>query len=409
MHIPLNNLYHWIESLLPEPAIVYRFDPPGAKSITNLTHLVLYSDLDQHLLPEIICHDQEPLFFSMYENFNSEIVNKLIGIRDTSEATICANNLRAALNQVSIYDNVILIHSEKNSSELETYAQNGYIPVHYWAHAVIARDWFRFAKWDTRIKENINFDKLFLIYNRDWTGTREYRLKFAQMLVDNQLLPWCKTSIQKTINCSNYQFKNSKLSPNEFDFINQFNENNIPASASADYNVTDVNDTAISVVLETMFDDTRIHLTEKTLRPIACGHPFILAAGPNSLEYIKSYGFKTFSPWIDESYDSETDSLLRLEKIIKSMKKIQSLPATDQEDVLKEIYKIAEFNKNWFFSDEFATVIKNELKANLDRAFSQVKKTRGKYYLRRYYRYRSSYVERRRAKLLKLRQLRQTK
>jgi hypothetical protein len=48
-------------------------------------------------------------------------------------------------------------------------------------------------------------------------------------------------------------------------------------------------------VAETVFD-TRIHLTEKTLRPIACGHPFILAAGPGSLKYLQTYGFRTFSP-----------------------------------------------------------------------------------------------------------------
>jgi hypothetical protein len=45
-------------------------------------------------------------------------------------------------------------------------------------------------------------------------------------------------------------------------------------------------------------------LTEKALRPIACGQPFILAATPGSLQYLRSYGFKTFSGYIDETYDT---------------------------------------------------------------------------------------------------------
>lgn len=406
MHIPLDNLYHWIESLLPEPAIICRFYPPGEKSITNLSYLNPYSDIEGHILPEVICHDQEPLFFKLYENLDVDTVKTLIGYCDISESDLCNANLRAALQQTSIYDKVILIHSEKNSTELDKYAQNGFIPVHYWAHAIIARDWFRYAQRDTRLKQNLNFDKLFLIYNRDWTGTREYRLKFSQLLVDHKLLPECKTSISKTVNAETYQFKNLKFAPSDFEFLKHIVENVVSAASSANYEFQDFNNTAISVVLETIFDDPRIHLTEKILRPIACGHPFILAAGPASLEYVKSYGFKTFDPWIDESYDSEPDSSVRLEKIIASMKKIQSLSAVEQQEILEEIYKIAEFNRTWFFSDEFADMVQGELEKNLTQALDTVKHTRGKYYLHRQSRSRTPYVARRREKLLKLKQLR---
>lgn len=408
MHIPLDNLYHWIESQLPEPAAIYRFDPPGEKSIRNLSYLHPYSDIEEHILPEVICHDQEPLFFNLYKNIDIDTASTLEAAKDIPVAELCGKNLRAALKQTSIYDKAILVHSEKNSSDLDDYILNGYIPVHYWAHAIIARDWFRFAKWDSRLEPNLIPDKLFLVYNRDWSGTREYRLKFSQMLVENQLLSACKTSILKLSEHSQHQFKNAKLMPDSFEFLDQIAENKALPSSSADYNTDDINSTGISIVLETMFDDTRIHLTEKVLRAIACGHPFILAAGPGSLEYIKSYGFKTFGPWIDESYDKESDSLLRLEKIISSMKKIHGLSADDQKTLLAEIYKIAEFNKSWFFSDEFANVVKNELKVNLADAFVLVKQTRGKNYLKRHYRH-SSFVERRRAKLLKLRQLRNSK
>jgi hypothetical protein len=132
------------------------------------------------------------------------------------------------------------------------------------------------------------------------------------------------------------------------------------------------------VVLETVFDDSRIHLTEKTLRPIACGHPFLLAAGPGSLEYLRSYGFQTFAPWIDETYDQEINSVKRLQKIINSMKKINDLSPADFDQFLIETKRIAEFNKTHFFSDAFEQQITTELKDNLINAFNTLKKPRGR-------------------------------
>ena len=122
-------------------------------------------------------------------------------------------------------------------------------------------------------------------------------------------------------------------------------------------------------------------MTEKTLRPIACGHPFVLAAGPGALSYLRNYGFRTFEPWIDESYDLETDSLRRLEKIIHAMKQIQSLQGQQLQDFCQAVSAIAEFNKNHFYSDKFLHIVKNELQENLKSAYKVVYNTRGKHYL----------------------------
>jgi hypothetical protein len=147
------------------------------------------------------------------------------------------------------------------------------------------------------------------------------------------------------------------------------------ASASADYDVEDHLSTSISVVLETQFDGTKIHLTEKICRALACGHPFILAAGPHSLEYLKTYGFETFSPWLDESYDSEIDSEIRLKKIINSMKKFSSLPQPQKAQALAQINQIAQRNKQRFFSNDFYHCMNQELTTGLSAAFEQAAKT----------------------------------
>jgi hypothetical protein len=183
------------------------------------------------------------------------------------------------------------------------------------------------------------------------------------------------------VHFSQHQFKNSDFKLDFPELIDQFSNNDFSSTASADYNPEDFANSEISVVLETVFDDSRIHLTEKTLKPIACGHPFILAAGPGALEYIRNYGFKTFAPWIDESYDQETDSLQRLEKIIAAMKKIQNLQGQELENFRGGIKQIAEFNKMHFFSDKFFNIVTSELKNNINSAYNQITKTQGKHYL----------------------------
>lgn len=62
-----------------------------------------------------------------------------------------------------------------------------------------------------------------------------------------------------------------------------------------------------------------IFLTEKTFRAIACKHPFIIASRPNILKALREKGYRTFSPFIDESYDDIGEDFARLDKIIKTI------------------------------------------------------------------------------------------
>lgn len=410
--VPLSQLYNWITGLLPEEATLYAFYIDGNKDIFNLRQFNYRSDLEYYLFPEIICNDQEPLNFDLYNNLSDEQISSLRSRLDAPDDIVKKFNLRAAANVVSMYDKIILLHSEKNSKDLSKYLYNDYIGVYYWAHAIIARDWYRFAEHDSRLKnvESYSNKKLFLVYNRDWQGSREYRLKFSEMLFSENLINDCQTSIMKIsdsgLTPNNYKFRNLKLKPDGFDFLNHYSTNTLDSSVSADYVPYDFCSTYVSVVLETIFDDTKIHLTEKILRPIACGHPFILAAGPHSLEYLRSYGFKTFSPWIDETYDQEVDSVQRLQKIIGSMKQLQSLPRARLLEIYNELIKIAEFNQQRFFSKEFMDQVTNELTNNLKNAFTSVKQTRGKLFLYKKSKSFSKKYARRLAIVKKLRDLR---
>jgi hypothetical protein len=393
MSIPLDNLYHWVESLVTKPVILYVFRPHGSKKISDCSWLCDYDFTTRYKNIPIIMYDQEPLDWNLYNSpeqyshfkryKDKEQENLRIDLQFDYLSKFNLKSITLIKNSI-LYDQSILVHSEKNSIDLDQYQQNGFLCVHYWAHAVIARDWYRFAQIDSRLNAVKNTDHKFLIYCRDWSHGREYRLKFMEMLCQHQLDQVSRTSIMHinsdNMHFSQHQFLNPSFELCEPDLISKLSSNNHSSSVSADYDSDDFVETQISVVLETVFDGSRIHLTEKTLRPIACGHPFVLVAGPGALEYIRSYGFKTFGPWIDESYDSETDSFERMKKIIKSMKQIQQLQGQEQQDFLQSVRQIAEFNKKHFFSDEFFYQVQNELKINLNQACDQAMQTRGQHY-----------------------------
>ena len=388
MSIPLDNLYHWIEGMLPAPAVIYLFYPHGTKNISNLIKIrtVDYSKFWFDI--PVIMHDQEPLDYNYYANLSADeiihnhlpqIPTQLVEYKRRCAEYCASRNLASVLYfDGTCYEKIILLHSEKNSHEVDRYNQDNFLLVYYWSHAVIARDWYRFAQFDPRIDQPAKKQKTFLIYCRDWSHRREYRLKFVDLLIEHNLQEFCQIGLSK-ISSDRYLYTEHNFTNSDFVLHNNLDcipDNTVDSNESARYIPDDFNCTKISVVLETVFDDQRIHLTEKILRSIACAHPFILAAGPGSLEYLRSYGFKTFDPWIDESYDQESNSLLRLKKIVNSMKKIIDVSHSEY----LEIKRIAKFNQQHFFSREFEQQVTQELQHNLGTAFDQMPTPRSKFW-----------------------------
>jgi hypothetical protein len=387
MSIPLDRLYHYIETIANKirgnDVIIYRFYPHGSKKLEDLQLLRDYADVKKIVTSQqIFCHDQEPLAFDFYKSvdlhhtfpsdYSKEYANALtdLGVNWSDY------NIRSVPGgPISIYDQCILLHSERRSVNADRYEQHGFVPVYYWNHALLALDWYRYAQHLTFTKQTNQ--TLFLIYNRAWSGTREYRLKFADLLVENKLLDFCQTSIgfvDNNINYKDHQFVNPLWKPiHQLDYY--FNNNSTSSCYSADFNVDDYRSTDVEVILETLFDDSRLHLTEKTLRPIACGQPFILCATKGSLEYLRSYGFQTFNKVFDESYDNYNDPMERLTAIIKLMKEIASWTESERMIKIQLLQQIAEYNQQYFFSKDFFNKITNELHSNLQTGITLVENT----------------------------------
>lgn len=323
------------------------------------------------ILPHVWCHDQECM------DLNRVPLSHRLFIVDNKFYTADKDYVwfkNHTGTPYQLYKQIILVHSEFNSPVIQKLQDHGYVPVHWFSHALIARDWYRFAEHDHKLDKSLGqFDKLFLIYNRAWSGSREYRIKFAEMLVTHNLVDQCQTSfgfVDSNRHYSQHVFSNPEFKPT-LELENYFLPNTYDATSSADYNTSDYQNNAIEIVLETIFDDPRNHLTEKSLRPIATGTPFMLVSSPGSLQYLKRYGFETFSPLINEQYDSIADPVQRMQAIAEEMSRIQSLGATQFNEFIIQCLAIAQRNKQRFFSQDFFDQVVNEYRQGMNQAVAE--------------------------------------
>ena len=372
MSVPLDRLYNFLHDHCNHDVIIYHFFPHGSKNPNNITALFAHSTdlITLYTKPVVLFHDQEPLTFSEWTE-----------IHPGYKITGCPHSrFKMKVGTFSIYDKLILVHSELNSEQVELFDQDGAVPVYYWSHAIIARDWFRYAERDCKLN-NKNVQKQFLIYNRAWQGSREYRLKLADLLVINDLQHHCITSfnsVDQDKDYSKHEFVNQQFTPVTKNLASYFSQNSAPSSASADYDRLDYQSTNVEVILETLFDDTRWHLTEKTFRALAVGQPFILCSTPGSLKYLRSYGFETFDRCWDESYDTIVDPLQRLTAIVELMKNYKDYDIVQAK-------AIAQRNKQRFFSEDFWQYVVAEFETNFAHAVKLIEQSRsGAYFLRQY-------------------------
>ena len=115
------------------------------------------------------------------------------------------------------------------------------------------------------------------------------------------------------------------------------------------------------LVTETVATGRRLHLTEKTFKPICLQMPFIIVGTRGSLEYLRSYGFQTFSSLWDESYDDEHDDVVRLEKIAQLLKELDALSQKEKQKLFQASDDIIQHNYNHFYNGGFEKILWAEL------------------------------------------------
>lgn len=275
----------------------------------------------------------------------------------------------------------IFVNSEISQEKNELLNKLGMVDWYYFFHGFASLFWYSDLKYLP--KQDIKRIKVFSCYNNLISGFRNYRLYLISMLEQKNLIK--HGSVSCNLQDQFGTWKTSVMSPNlsknaKYAIYNTFSKFDSPLTAdkeythgklSADTDFDDINNCHWHVVTETVFFQDKLHLTEKVFKPIANRLPFILVAAPGNLAYLKSYGFKTFDRWIDESYDNETDPEKRIGLIVQEIEKLCNLSEDELNTITNEVQDVVDYNFNWFYGG-FKELIVNEMVDNYIQALDEL-------------------------------------
>jgi hypothetical protein len=300
--------------------------------------------------PMFIFYDQEPLNLAYNKNLFDHI----------------KNNSRGPY---------ILISTEQDSEEKTRICDEyGFASIDYFFHIFAAHDWYRGHEYIPNIIKPIDRElkKTFITFNRLTSNERIYRSLFVNELYKNNLLNSGYVSFSR--NCPDggsfddnlrAGIKNQYLDPalveEAISNINQLPElridfedhDYIPNQSMLLSPLDKLMESFVFVVTETCYWQRKTHLTEKIFKPIVLQMPFILVGCAHNLEYLRSYGFRTFSDFWDESYDAIEDPIERLRAIVKILQDLSTMDAKQQKCMLRDMQPVLEHNYNLFNDPKF--------------------------------------------------------
>jgi hypothetical protein len=299
--------------------------------------------------PRIRVHftDQEPLYNSWLEKLSSHpevIYTRMMLAQDPYLLTIIA----------------VSEHSSQASDLRHAWAEDKSV-WYYFYHGFAALDWYRNIRYLPPVRQ---YSKLFISFNNLFENKRSYRLNLIARL--------CRAGVDKlgyiSINQERTQERirkeifssTSELSVDSKKIIYEnlpkniehmvIDTHKIKGSLSADDNLNTLARGLFHVVTETIFYDNKLHLTEKIFKPIVVRRPFFLVCAPGNLAYLKSYGFRTFDRWLDESYDTEPDPDRRIQLIVDELVRLSQLSPAELDAMYQDMQETLDFNHNYFYT-----------------------------------------------------------
>jgi hypothetical protein len=119
--------------------------------------------------------------------------------------------------------------------------------------------------------------------------------------------------------------------------------NGIPYNISQTIPINMYNQCYFNLIVESNLGvPNEFHLSEKTLKPIMTGMPFVMAGGAGYLTHLHKLGFRTFSDLWSEEYDTIENLQDRIKEIVKLT---QTLATFDWEKHQARLIEITNFNK----------------------------------------------------------------
>jgi hypothetical protein len=334
--IRIDEVYYnvFLQAVKDKPISMHWFDPFGTTAYGNICSRPNIVEP----ATRILFWDQEPLYLERVEDVLPKFKSCY---RDDSHG----------------YDPVIVVTSEKQSDLVDwmcdTYGvSTGYYFFHGWA----ALDWYRgynhsflSQPWLER-----EFDHAFLCPNNIVGGQRIHRLRLLSALGQRECIsqnlisfpsvcPYENKSVQSLFETHELPFPKSLSLP----LIIDHDLNHAANSHRIDFWAQAMR-CFCHVVTETACDDHRIHITEKTFKPIVLQQPFLIVGNQGALKYLRDYGFQTFGDIWDERYD-DLDYEHRINAVADICKDITSWSQSQRYQVQQEIANVVQHNHDWFY------------------------------------------------------------
>lgn len=102
-------------------------------------------------------------------------------------------------------------------------------------------------------------------------------------------------------------------------------------------------------------------ISEKVHKPLAWGMPFIVFGCAGSLEHVKALGFKTYEPFIDESYDLVEDPEERYQLGLSAIQEFINSPYPREEVNVISEHNVKHFHSNELYSNLVDNLVDNIL------------------------------------------------
>ena len=372
-----HTFWPWLEQNQPTTKLFF-CDPPGHTDPEHLFNLV---NSDGKETDYIFMHDQEPIHLDIFEPLFDLVKQrtKNIGgsyqVRLRSTDRVGGTNYRDTVwvQEFPVPKGHVIV-SERGEYAEELTERYGWTTHYYFYHGWACLDWFRGYDRSFLIPRarDRKPTRTFMSPNRIVAGKRDHRVLFLYNVFKNGLennhISAPRTCQYEHVDIAEVAARYNDIYP---DIELVFLQAELPRLFAGEDqqlmhsyqlgNFAEAADSLIYVPTETVYYGRRQHLTEKTFKAIALEMPFVLIAPAHSLAYLREYGFRTFSPYIDETYDTIEDPVSRIEAATRVLLEIQARSAAAQREFWHNILPIVEHNYNHFYSGGFESVLWAEL------------------------------------------------
>jgi hypothetical protein len=269
--------------------------------------------------------------------------------------------------------------SERDSDNVDTLCDRyGWKSHYYFFHGWAALDWYRGYDKTFLIKPvaERTITKTFLAPNRIVAGERQHRLEMLYHIFKNSMTH-NHISCPAVCPAENIGILDAvkPLTTKYPDIESVFAAQTLPINFEGETDhpmhscwlslFDQCAESLLYLVTETVATGRRHHLTEKTFKPIAMGMPFVIVGTRGSLEYLRSYGFRTFEGIWDESYDNAEDDV-RIQRIASLLRSLDELSPEGKQELFDQCQEVVEHNWNHFYGGGFEAVLWKELNEMLN-------------------------------------------